>query len=107
MHLALGVAEDGRAQARAAQKVWDENGRVDAVEWERIREAIAEVPLSAIMRVCQVAKSTASGFRSGKQVPHRRHWEALANLHERTNPSPDRTAAVVADHFPRIESRQG
>jgi hypothetical protein len=81
------------AQARAEQKAWtDDGGPVDAAEWERIRATIATVPLSAIMTACGVSKSSASGFRSGKHRPHRRHWQALAALRsERPSSSKQRT----------------
>jgi len=44
---------------------------------------LARVKLAEIMDVCGVAKSTASMIRSGKHVPALRHWDQLANLHQR------------------------
>jgi hypothetical protein len=45
-----------------------------------LREALSGLTLTTIMASCQVSKTTASGWRSGRHVPALRHWPALANL---------------------------
>lgn len=45
-----------------------------------VREALRQVTLRAIMDTCEVSKATASGWRSGRHVPHLRFWPALASL---------------------------
>jgi hypothetical protein len=45
-----------------------------------IRRGLADVKLTAIMAAAGLAKSSASQIRSGRTVPHVRHWSALAAL---------------------------
>jgi CRISPR-associated endonuclease Cas1 len=45
-----------------------------------VRQALRKVTLRAIMAECGVSKATASGWRSGRHVPHLRFWPALASL---------------------------
>lgn len=47
-----------------------------------IRAGIAKVKLSEIMAVTGLSKSTASQIRSGRVVPHARHWLPLSRLAE-------------------------
>jgi hypothetical protein len=65
------------------------------LEWERkhdrcafdpawflaeIQPALAVVTLTTIAKETGMSTSAASKIRSGKRVPHPRHWEALASL---------------------------
>jgi hypothetical protein len=43
-----------------------------------IREGLADVKLTEIMAATGLSKSMASHIRSGRTVPHARHWPALA-----------------------------
>jgi hypothetical protein len=45
-----------------------------------VRDALSTVKLSAIMAACVVGKATASGWRTGRQLPPLRHWQAVAEL---------------------------
>jgi hypothetical protein len=75
----------GRAIAatRAKLEAWrddpDDVTQVDA-DFEQIRCGLTNVPLRAIMEACNVAKSTASGIRSGRHTPAKRHWLVLREL---------------------------
>jgi transcriptional regulator with XRE-family HTH domain len=42
--------------------------------------ALRSVTLRQIMTATGVAKSTASGWRQGRHIPHHMHWAALAAL---------------------------
>jgi hypothetical protein len=71
------------SQSREKEKVWKEEHtlRGDPEVYRReILPELERVTLSQIMGACGVAKSTASGIRSGKRVPSARHWEALRSL---------------------------
>jgi hypothetical protein len=45
-----------------------------------IREALSGIPLQRIMDAIDVSRTAASKIRSGKLVPHVRHWETLGSL---------------------------
>jgi len=45
-----------------------------------MRPALVGLPLPAIIAATGVAKSTASGWRSGRHIPHPMHWATLAEL---------------------------
>ncbi len=45
--------------------------------WERILPDLASLTLSQIMDASDLSNGTASRIRSGKQVPHPKHWAAL------------------------------
>ena len=49
-------------------------------EFAPIREALSGIPLQRIMDAIGVSRTAGSKIRSGKLVPHVRHWEALARL---------------------------
>jgi hypothetical protein len=49
-------------------------------EFAPIREGLSGVPLQRIIDTIGVSPTAASKIRSGKLVPHVRHWEALRNL---------------------------
>jgi CRISP-associated protein Cas1 len=54
--------------------------RPPAEAFAPIREGLAGVKLAEIMTAAGLAKSSASQIRSGRTVPHVRHWPALAAL---------------------------
>ena len=45
-----------------------------------IQPGLANVPLSEITAGTGLSITTASGARTGKRVPHPRHWNALAHV---------------------------
>jgi len=47
---------------------------------EVLLPALGKLKLREVMAAPGVAKSTASGWRSGRSVPHPMHWEVLAGL---------------------------
>jgi hypothetical protein len=49
-------------------------------EFAPIRETLSSIPLQQISEAIDVSRTAASKIRSGKLVPHVRHWEALARL---------------------------
>jgi CRISPR-associated protein Cas1 len=76
----------GRAIAAAVAGVHDWRGKnpnsehPPAEAFGSIRRGLADVKLTAIMAAAGLAKSSASQIRSGRTVPHVRHWSALAAL---------------------------
>jgi CRISPR-associated protein Cas1 len=76
----------GRAIAAAVAGVHDwraEHGdarRPSPEAFAPIRDGLAGVKLTEIMAATGLSKSTASQIRSGRTVPHVRHWPALAEL---------------------------
>jgi hypothetical protein len=54
--------------------------RPPAEAFAPIRDGLASVKLAAMMAATGLAKSSASQVRSGRTVPHVRHWSALADL---------------------------
>ncbi len=75
-------AISARRQAEAGWSRKHHPGIVVDRRWavEELRPALAEVKLSAIIEATGVAKSTASGWRSGRHLPHPMHWQALTEL---------------------------
>jgi hypothetical protein len=75
---------ESMATVRAAEQAWEREhqgmARPLPSEFAPIREALAGVPLQRIMDATEVSRTAASKIRSGKLVPHVRHWEVLANL---------------------------
>ena len=68
----------------AARRAWKPS---DLPEWlnekvyrEKIQPKLATVTIRSIMEALQVSKPYAADIRSGKRVPHPRHWETLAKL---------------------------
>jgi hypothetical protein len=80
------VRRRGRAIAAAVAGVHDwraghpDEARPPPEAFAPIRDGLASVKLTAIMAATGLAKSTASQLRSGRAVPHVRHWPALAAL---------------------------
>ena len=71
------------AMARSELDRWraeHPHATANAADFAPVREALSTVKLSAIMAACAVSKATASGWRSGRQLPPLRHWQALAEL---------------------------
>jgi hypothetical protein len=69
--------------ARSELERWkadNPHANADPADFALLREALCRVTLTAIMAGCQVSKTTASGWRSGRHVPALRHWPVLANL---------------------------
>jgi hypothetical protein len=68
----------------AAIRTWKPS---DLPEWltektyrEQIQPRLATVTIRAIMEALGVSKPYAADIRSGKKVPHQRHWRRLADL---------------------------
>jgi CRISPR-associated endonuclease Cas1 len=76
-------AESNRRQ-RSVQDAWDRNHPDKSFDPEEFRTQIlpglADVPLKAIAQATGLSTSSASKVRSGRRVPHPRHWEALAGV---------------------------
>jgi hypothetical protein len=72
------------AAVRAAEQDWEREhrGMVRPLtsEFAPIRDGLSGIPLERIMQTIDVSRTAASKIRSGKLVPHIRHWEALARL---------------------------
>jgi CRISPR-associated endonuclease Cas1 len=69
---------------RAAQRDWNPT---DLPEWltgefyrEKIQPRLATVTMRAIMEALEISKPYAADIRSGKRVPHPRHWQRLAGF---------------------------
>ena len=75
---------DGEIARHAEQKTWELEhagmARPDPALFEPIRTALSEVPVREIMAATGLALSSARMVRSGRLVPHARHWLALAKL---------------------------
>ena len=76
-------AENRRRHA-AAQKIWlpsDQPAWLDEETYRRkILPRLATVTVSAIRVAMGVSKPYATEVRSGKRLPHPRHWQTLARL---------------------------
>jgi hypothetical protein len=78
--------ERGRAiaAAQAGLAEWrDEHANEDGPSREAfvsIRDGLAQVKLTEIMTATGLSKSMASQIRSGRAIPHIRHWQALTRL---------------------------
>jgi hypothetical protein len=72
------------AAVRAAEQEWEQQHqrmvRPLPSEFAPIREALSGVRLQTIMETIGVSRTAASKIRSGKLVPHVRHWEVLTRL---------------------------
>jgi CRISPR-associated endonuclease Cas1 len=69
---------------RVARAEW-ERANVDVVSdpatyWELIQPQLSGLPLSQIVKATGVSSSGASKIRSGKLLPHPRHWQHLSAL---------------------------
>lgn len=68
----------------AARRAWKPS---DLPEWlneqtyrEKIQPRLATVTIRSIMEALQVSKPYAADIRSGKKLPHPRHWDILSQL---------------------------
>jgi len=66
----------------AANRAWErEHGPADpSVFEETILPGLAYVPLGALVTATGLSKTACGAIRSGKKVPHPRHWKALREL---------------------------
>jgi hypothetical protein len=75
---------ESMAALRAAEQEWEREHRgMDRPlpsEFAAIRQALSGVPLQRIVDAIDVSRTAASKIRSGKLVPHVRHWGTLARL---------------------------
>jgi hypothetical protein len=75
---------ESMAAVRAAEQEWEREHRGMArplpSEFAPIREALSGMSLQRISAAIGVSQTAASKIRSGKLVPHVRHWEALSRL---------------------------
>jgi CRISPR-associated endonuclease Cas1 len=66
---------------RKAVLAWRDDGSLDGVDFRRdILPKIQGLPVRAIAEAMRASISHGSKVRSGKLVPHKRHWEALRKL---------------------------
>jgi hypothetical protein len=81
----------GQAIAAAVAGVRDwraehpDSKRPRAEAFAPIRDGLVGVPLAEIVAATGLAKSSASQVRSGRVVPHVRHWSALSALAQETS----------------------
>jgi CRISPR-associated endonuclease Cas1 len=61
-------------EAAHADEVWEQ------ADFEPIRLALADVPISALMRVTGLSRGACTALRTGRMACHPRHWAALAEL---------------------------
>lgn len=90
------ATESGKRRAEtmrervATQRAWEESHkgmvRPDPSEFAPIAESLARIPLVAIAQTMGTSRSAASQVRSGRRVPHVRHWEPLAALARKDHP---------------------
>lgn len=64
--------------------------RPDAQRFAPIRDALTGVRLAEIMAATGLSKTSASTIRSGRVVPHVRHWDALGDLAKALTGNPAR-----------------
>lgn len=75
-------AISARRQAEAGWSAKHQTGLLIDPTWARetLCPALVKVPISRVVATTGVAKSTVSGWRNGRTVPHPMHWPALAEL---------------------------
>jgi CRISPR-associated endonuclease Cas1 len=73
-----------RRQHAAAQKAWSAS---ELPSWlneetyvQTVQPQLVEITISAIRVALNISKSYATHIRSGKRLPHQRHWQMLAKL---------------------------
>jgi CRISPR-associated endonuclease Cas1 len=81
-------AEKKRGESRrrhaAALKAWEPSDRPGWLDEQtylrKIQPRLAEITVPTIRGVLGISKSYATNIRSGKLIPHQRHWVTLAKL---------------------------
>jgi hypothetical protein len=69
------------SQQRKAVAAWRDDGSLDGVDFRRdILPKLQSLPVRVISEAMGASISHGSKVRSGKLVPHKRHWKALANI---------------------------
>jgi hypothetical protein len=85
------------AELRALEREWERrhqgNRRPEPERFQPIRESLAHIPLDTIASTIAVSRAAAGYIRWGNQVPHVRHWSALAALAGVPDPLAESTAA--------------
>jgi hypothetical protein len=61
-------------EAAHAGKVWDR------ADFEPIRRALADVPISVLMSVTGLSRGACTSLRTGRAPCHPRHWAAPAEV---------------------------
>lgn len=81
------------SQQRKAAFAWRDDGSLDGVDfWRYILPKLQGLPARVVAEAMGATISHGSKVRSGKVIPHRRHWDALAELGRRLNgPGGDRS----------------
>jgi hypothetical protein len=51
-------------------------------EFAPIREGLSDVPVQQISEAINISRTAASKIRSGKLVPHVRHWDTRSRLRQ-------------------------
>src|ERR1035438_8306402 len=81
---ASAARRQGMREMRAARAVWetDHKGQFHDPAWfeREVLPGLQVVSLTQIAKATGMSTSSASQVRSGKRVPHPRHWEALMGL---------------------------
>jgi hypothetical protein len=71
-------------QQKAERDAWEAAAYAgeewDAADFEPIRQALGEVPVSAIMAAIGLSRGACTAVRTGRESCHPRHWPALAAL---------------------------
>lgn len=69
------------SQQRKAAVAWRDDGPLDRVDFRRdLLPKLQSLPVRAIAEAMGTSISHGSKVRSGRLVPHRRHWKALLRL---------------------------
>jgi CRISPR-associated endonuclease Cas1 len=87
------AAQSREAQARradtqrlhqAARRKWQAHGKSDGLDEkayvERIQPRLMEITVAVIASALRVSEPYASDIRTGRRVPHPRHWQVLVRL---------------------------
>jgi hypothetical protein len=75
-------AEKMRRQ-KAERDAWEEAhaGEVwDPADFEPVRLALADLPISALMKATGLSRGACTALRTGREACHARHWAVLAEL---------------------------
>lgn len=84
-----------RKQARSTRESWKANQEWEATHGEELPEidyeeeilpGLEDVVIRRIAEATDLSMSYAAAIRSGREVPHRRHWPALLELAQKEDP---------------------